>query len=100
MITAYVFSTLSAAQACQAPVDAALGYPSTGVNVGNGPWVNPPVVTETYAVPVQHPTLQLWAYPADSVTVPILSDPATAAALNLPAPTTLDATWTPAPSGP
>ena len=92
-MNAYVFTTHAAAQACATPVDAACGYPCAGTNIGGGVHVVPTFVTQTYAVPIAHPTLPLWAYPADAVTMPVLGPMATA--LALPAATTLDATWTP-----
>jgi hypothetical protein len=90
---AYVFSSLAAAQACQTAVDAAQGFPRAGVNVGGGAHVEPPFVTQTYQTVIQHPTQALWAYPSDTVTTPVLSVGPTA--VTLPAPTSLDATWTP-----
>jgi hypothetical protein len=95
MTTAYVFSTLAAAQACAAAVDAAMGYSRPGDNVGPG--MHAPAadsVTSTYAAIHTHPTLPLWAYPVDPNTTGILGP--LALSLGLPIPTVLDAGWTPA----
>jgi hypothetical protein len=90
---AYVFPTLAAAQACIPIVDASLGYPKAGVNVGGGIHVSPLFVTLTYATVLAHPTLPEFAYPADAVSTPILV-PKTAQ-LGLPATTQLDTSWIP-----
>lgn len=96
-MTAYIFASLAAAQACAPVVDAAQGYPRAGVEVGGGAHVKDvsggPFVTATYAQPIKHPTLAQWAYLADAVTTPALAPQA--ATLGLPAPVPLDATWTP-----
>ena len=42
------------------------------------------MVTQTYAVPIAHPTLPQWAYPADTVTTPVLSVGPNAIALGRP----------------
>lgn len=96
-MNAYVFASLPAAQACVPVVDAAQGYPKAGVEVGGGLHVKDagggPFVTQTYWVPLKHPTLAQWAYLADGVTTPLLAP--NAVALGLPVPISLDATWTP-----
>lgn len=89
---AYVFNDLPSAQAAQAHVDQKLGMPIAGVNIGGGIHAPPSQsVTTTYAVPVKHPTLPQWSIASDPVVDAKVSDMA------LPAPATLDTTWTPAP---
>jgi hypothetical protein len=91
MINGYIFTSLASAQACQAAVDAALGYPRVGVNVGAGVHV-PPFTTQTYAAPVQNfADAAQWAYVADGITSPVLAP--NAVTLGLPAPTAIAATW-------
>lgn len=96
-MNAYIFSTQAGAQACQTQVDAALGYPKAGVEVGGGihvkdPNTGGPFVTQTYNNVLKHPTLAEWAYPTDATATAILAP--NAVALGLPAPTALDSTWT------
>ena len=93
-MVAYVFSSQAAAQACAAAVDAHLGFPKTGSDVGGGTHVVPTFITQTYQTVIPHPTLSLWAYPADGNTNPVLMP--NAVTLGLPASQTLDSTWTPA----
>jgi len=93
---AYVFASQAAAQACADAVDAQLGYPKAGTNVGSGVHVAPAFVTQTYQTVIAHPTLALWAYPSDAVNGPALA--ANAITLSLPTVQTLDATWTPSAS--
>lgn len=91
----YVFTVQSKANALPPIMDAHLGYPKTGVNVGDGLHVVPTFVTQTYAAVLTNPTTGTsWAYPADSVVVPIVAP--NAVTLGLPAPAALDATWAPA----
>jgi hypothetical protein len=80
-INAYVFSAKAAAQACANAVDLALGYPNAATK------------TITYDLVISHPTLALWSYISDSVTLPILT--AKAAQLGLPASVQLDTAWYP-----
>lgn len=75
------------AQQCASAVDAALGYPSTGVDVGAGPWITPTPVTQTYYPPTQLAN-GAWVYLADAVTAPILAPFAVAFALPAPVPIT------------
>ncbi len=85
---AYIYPAKASAQALQAIVDAANGYPKAGVDVPGGRHVPGPFVTLTYAAVIQHPTLSLWSYLADGVTAPlVLGQP------GLPLATSLDATW-------
>jgi len=61
------FTKQSDAQALQAQVDASLGYPKAGVNVGGGVHAPPEQsVTLTYAVP-QLLDDGTWGYPIDAV---------------------------------
>jgi hypothetical protein len=89
----YIFASLAAAQACAVAVDAAMGYPRASTLAGGGYHHMPPFVTQTHALPVKHPTLSQWVYPASAITTPILAPQAVA--LTLPVPIALDATWTP-----
>jgi lysophospholipase L1-like esterase len=99
----YIFPALSQAGVCQSIVDAALSYPISGATSGSGRHVSPAFVTQTYCVPIKHPTLSQWAYPADSNTTPALSTPAAQAQLaaagvaSLPPPLTTGPDWNPAP---
>lgn len=91
-MSAIVFTQQSDADAYSAAVDAKLGYPRPGVDMGGGLHAPPAQgATTRYGGVQKHPTLTLWAYP---------NDPAVAAAaIALPVGATvqvLDATWTPA----
>lgn len=85
----YIASALATAQGWSATVDAAQGYPSFGVDVGDGLHV-PPAQSETfhYGPLFAHPTQQEWAYWSDAVSAAAL-----AATAGLPAPQALDSTW-------
>lgn len=91
----YVYSTKAACQAVGAAVDTALGMPLAGVNVGGG--IHAPAgqsVTTTYFAPIQNFANALqWAYIQDGTVTPIVAP--NAVSLNLPAPTTLPASWWP-----
>jgi hypothetical protein len=90
----YAFPTQAAAQACQAAVDAHIGFPVAGHDVGPG--AHAPAAqsrTTTYSVPFQNATTLQWGYLADATTTPILAPQAVA--LGLPAPVAVDATWYP-----
>lgn len=90
----YVFPSVTgqaSASALQSAVDAQLGLPKAGVNVGGGIHVTPLFVTLTYAQPIQNKSSLQWAYLADPTTQAALA----AAAVAAPAPVALDATWTP-----
>lgn len=92
MTTAYVFPSLATAQALAPVVDASVGLPAFGTDVGAGLHVIPTAQTLTYAMPIKHPTLALWAYPADArINQAVLPNAVT---LGIPAPTVLDASWT------
>ncbi len=73
-------------------IDAKLGYPKPGVDIGGGIHAPPAQsVTVRYGAVQKHPTLALWAYPDDAAVV--------AAAIALPIGAVvqvLDATWIPA----
>ena len=102
MTTAYIFSSLATAQAVQAAVDAALVYPSPGINVGGGTHVPGPFVTQTYRAAIKHPTLNSWAYVVDSTSTPALQTAAAiaklqASAVILSSTVGLDPSWTPTP---
>lgn len=85
----YVFASLSAAQAAQSRVDAALGYPKAGVFAAPGPFQPAtPFVTPTYSELLAHPTQQLWAYPS----VPAI-DQALVGATAVPVPGALTNDW-------
>lgn len=90
-MTAAVFVTRADADAYSAAVDARLGYPKPGIDVGGGKHVPPPQsATARYGDVQKHPTLAQWAYPSDPVV--------TAAAVALPGGAVvqpLDATWAP-----
>lgn len=91
----YVYTTQAAAAALAPVVDASLGLPKAGVDVGGG--IHVPLaqsVTTTYFKPIQNFANALqWAYVADGVVTPIVGP--NAVPLNLPAPTTLLSTWWP-----
>jgi hypothetical protein len=89
----YIFTTLAGAQAVGAVVDPALGYPKAGVNVGGGVHVTPLFVTQTYWIPIKHPTLTQWAYISDGNVDPIVA--ANLVALGSPVSVVLPATWFP-----
>ena len=92
---AYVLPTLAAATTSLQPaVDAAMGYPRAGLDIGGG--IHVPAaqsVTQTYFSPIKHPTLSEWAYVYDSEVAGIVGP--NAVGWGLPAPVTLDATWFP-----
>ena len=68
----YSFPTLPGAQACQQAVDAAVGYPRPGINVGGGIHAPPAqTTTTTYAAPI--PLAGAFYYPADATTAPVLA---------------------------
>lgn len=84
-----VCSTQAAAQALSDAVDAALGYPRAGVDIGGG--VHAPAsqsVTARYSYIIQHPTQPLWGYMVDGVPAPTL------AVLAAPAAQAATAAWT------
>lgn len=69
------FPDLPSAQAFQAQVDAALGYPRPGVDVGDGVHAPPSQsLTATYMVPVQLATAG-FGFPVDDVILPHLPAP-------------------------
>lgn len=94
-MNATVFVALADVQAYGAAVDAAIGYPRDGVDMGAGPHVAKSASRTTqYSAPIKHPTLSLWAYPIDPQVQTV------AARVALPVPIsatvqTLDATWFP-----
>jgi hypothetical protein len=68
----WVFPNALGAIAAQQQVDASLGYPKPGVDVGGGRHVSPAQsATQTYAAPV--PLAGAFYYPADTVTTPLLA---------------------------
>jgi hypothetical protein len=89
MSNSYVFTSLPPATACQVAVDAHLGMPLAGTDIGLG--VHAPASesrTTTYAQVLPHPTVAgSYIYPADGVTTSILSVGPTAATLPAPVPT-------------
>jgi hypothetical protein len=88
----YIMSTQPKAQAIAGPVNTVIGYPIHGVDIGGGIHCLPSQSDTThYADVLQHPTLALWAYPADPIVVHIVGP--NAVTLGLPAPAALDATW-------
>lgn len=91
-MTAIVCLAQSDADTYSAAVDAKLGYPKPGVNIGGGIHVPPAQsVTTRYADVQKHPTLAQWSYPDDAAVI--------GAAIALPVGATvqaLDATWAPA----
>ncbi|NBW08766.1 MAG: hypothetical protein EBR82_12155 [Caulobacteraceae bacterium] len=88
---AAVFSSLTSALAFASSVDAALGYPEPGTDIGGGQHADGAQAQSTaYSSVIIHPTKALWAYVADAVTLPIM-DAATAATV-----VDLDSTWWPA----
>ena len=92
---AYVFPSLAAAQAHLPPaVDAFMGYPRPGLDIGGG--THCPAaqsVTQTYFSPIQNPSTLQWAYVYDP-NIPGIVGP-NAIAWGLSAPVSLDATWFP-----
>jgi hypothetical protein len=67
------FPDLASAQVVQAQVDAALGYPKAGVDVGGGVHVPPSQsITTTYMQPVPLATVG-YGYPVDAVIAPVLT---------------------------
>lgn len=69
---AIIFDSAQNAQIFSDKIDAAYGYPSQGVNIGDGvhvPCICPTPgclrVTTHYSIPFKHPTQSLWAYIAD-----------------------------------
>lgn len=91
-MTAIVCLAQSDADTYSAAIDAKLGYPKPGVDIGGGIHVPPAQsVTVRYGLVQKHPTLAQWAYPDDAAVI--------GAAIALPVGATvqlLDATWTPA----
>jgi hypothetical protein len=90
--TGYV-GTLAQAQAWQAAVDSAMGYPIAGTPVGGGPHVAGAGIAHESRI-LQGSVTGQWAYPiypADTVSVAILENDSTE--LQLPVATQLDATW-------
>lgn len=98
-MSSIVFTSQSDANSFAAAVDAKLGYPRTGVNVGGGVH-GPNVTTQRHSDVLPHPTLPQWAYVAYDATAQGVVN----AAVNpVPIPVTgtvvaaLDSTWSPAP---
>jgi hypothetical protein len=89
----YVYTGSATPLAIQSQVDAALGLPKPGTQIGGGIHASG-VSTVTYFAPVQNQqTATNWGYLADAVTIPIVAP--NAVSLGLPAPTPVDATWPP-----
>jgi hypothetical protein len=73
------FPTLAQAQAVQAQVDAALGYPKAGVDIGSGAHAPPSQsITTTYMQPVPLATIG-YGYPVDATVTAVLMAPQAAA---------------------
>jgi hypothetical protein len=64
-----VFPSLALANLFAANIDAEIGYPKPGVNVGGGIHVAPLFVTQRHGAIFKHPTLNEWAYPDDAAVV-------------------------------
>ena len=88
------FATLKAAQAFAKKVNAALGYPKIGVDIGDGEHAAADeTATTDYASVLAHPSGTQWAYVADGNTTPLM-DAATSATV-----AELDSSWFPVPAG-
>ncbi len=92
----YRFDSEDAAIRFSQAVDAALGYPKKGTNVGGG--IHAPdeltVTRSFYGEPRKHPTRDAWAFPhADEVAELIMATPALAEGAVVEVP---DETWRPA----
>ena len=73
------FPDLPSAVAFQVQIDAKLGYPKSGVDVGSGVHAPPSQsATLTYMAPVQLATVG-FGFPVDAVILPVLTGPQTAA---------------------
>lgn len=94
---ALVFTVQADANGYSAAVDAKLGYPKPGVDIGGGIHVPPAQsVTVRYGNVFPHPTLPQWMYP-DNPTQPSVEPNVTK---QVPVPVTaseqtIDATWFP-----
>lgn len=93
VINAFVATSLAQAQSWATAVDASLGLPKPGVEVGGGihapdPNTGGPFVTQTYFIILPHPTLAQWAYIADVISTPIVVGVTPTATSTL-----LDSTW-------
>lgn len=66
-MSSIVFTLQSDAQSFASAVDAKLGYPRAGVNVGGGIH-GPSVTTQRHSDVLQHPTLPQWAFLAYDAT--------------------------------
>lgn len=90
-MTGIVCDSLAKAQAFSAAINAKVGYPSDGVNIGGGIHASAAEArTLRHADIIAHPTLPQWAYPQDPVEI--------GAAVALPVNATvqtLDASWFP-----
>jgi hypothetical protein len=86
------FATLAAAMRFATQVNAALGYPRRGTDIGDGEHADA-IASETtdYASVLAHPSGSQWAYVADDNTTPLMTT-ATAATV-----AELDASWFPVP---
>jgi hypothetical protein len=81
----YAFALKPLADACALKVDLAFGYPTAGVDVGQGIHAPPAQSrTITYAAPAL--LSGQWWFPADTITTPILAPNAVALGLPVPAP--------------
>jgi hypothetical protein len=93
-MTAYVFSSMVDATSFSASMDARLGYPKAGVNIGPGLHASiAEGTTLRHGEVVQHPTLMAWRYPDDG---PVKTEIGKGLVLPITATEqTLDATWFP-----
>jgi hypothetical protein len=89
-MTGLVYLSQAPADAQSASVDAALGYPRDGVDIGGGVHCTPAQSrTVRHAQVIQHPTLAQWAYPIDAVNSPVINPVVLATAV------VLDTSWCP-----